>query len=87
MEEIRQSVATSATFFLGTHEIDLAAIFQSLLASLWSPLQHFFGDCVKTWLGTLVHILIDMDFKQQLHGNLNSHLQSLGCVKGLWCED
>ncbi len=81
MEEIRRSVATSAAFFASTHEIDLAATFQSLFASLWSPLQHFVGDCVKTWLGTLVHILIDMDFKQQLHGNLNSHLQSLGCVK------
>jgi hypothetical protein len=87
MEEIWQSVATSAAFFVRTHEIDVAAIFWSLLASLWSPLQHFFGDCVKTWLGTLVHILIDMDFKQQLYGNLNSHLQSLGCVKGLWCQD
>jgi hypothetical protein len=48
MEEIWRSVATLATFFPSTHEIDLAAIFQSLLASLWSPLQHFFGDCVKT---------------------------------------
>jgi hypothetical protein len=87
MEEIRQSVATSAAFFASTHEIDLAAIFWSLLASLWSPLQHLFGDCVKTWLGTLVHILIDMNFKQQLQGNLNSHPQTLGCVKGLWCQD
>jgi hypothetical protein len=57
------------------------------LASLWSPLQHFFGDCVKTWQGTLVHILIDVNFKQQLHGNLNSHLHSLGVLKGLWCRD
>jgi hypothetical protein len=37
------------------------------LASLWSPLQHFLGDCVKTWLGTLVDILIDIDLKHQLH--------------------
>jgi hypothetical protein len=87
MEEIWQSVATSAAFFASTHEIDLAAIFRSLLASLWSPLQHFLADCVKTWQGTLVHILIDMDFKQQLHGNLNSHLQTLRCVKGLSCQD
>ncbi len=87
MEEIWRSVATLATFFASTHEIDLAAIFQSLLASLWSPLQHFFGDCVKTWQGTLVHILIDVNFKQQLHGNLNSHLHSLGVLKGLWCRD
>jgi hypothetical protein len=48
MEEIWQSLATSAAFFVSTPEIDLAAIFRSLLASLWSPLQHFFGDCVKT---------------------------------------
>jgi hypothetical protein len=74
MEEIWQSLATSATFFVSTPEIDLAAIFRSLLASLWSSLQHFFGDCVKTWQGTLVHILIDMNLKQQLHGNLNSQL-------------
>jgi hypothetical protein len=87
MEEIWQSVATSATFFASTHEIDRAAIFWSLLASLCSPLQHFLGDCVKTWLGTLVHIFIDMVFKQQLHSNLNSYLQSLGCVKGFWCQD
>jgi hypothetical protein len=37
-------------------------MFQSLLASLWSPLHHFLGDCVKTWPGTLVHILIDINF-------------------------
>jgi hypothetical protein len=48
MKEIWQSAATSAAFFASTHDIDLAAMFQSLLASLWSPLQHFFGDCVKT---------------------------------------
>jgi hypothetical protein len=83
MEEIWQSAALSAAFFASTQDIDLAVMFQSLLASLWSPLQHFLGDCVKTSPGTLVHILMDMDFKQQLHGNLNSHLQSLGCVKGL----
>ncbi len=87
MEEIWKSVATSATFFASTHEMDLAAIFQSLLSSLWSPLQHLFGDCVKTWLGTLVDILIDMNLKQQVHSNLNSQLQSLGCVNDLWCED
>jgi hypothetical protein len=57
------------------------------LSSLWSPLQHLFGDCVKTWLGTLVDILIDMNLKQQVHSNLNSQLQSLGCVNDLWCED
>jgi hypothetical protein len=27
-------------------------MFQSLLASLWSPLQHFFTGCVKTWRDT-----------------------------------
>jgi hypothetical protein len=48
MEEIWQSAATSAAFFASTQDIDLAAMFQSLLASLWSPLQHFWGDCVKT---------------------------------------
>jgi hypothetical protein len=62
-------------------------MFQSLLASLWSPLQHFLVDCVKTWPGTLVDILIDIHVKQQLHGNLKSHPQTLGCVKGLWCQD
>jgi uncharacterized membrane protein len=48
MEEIWQSAATSAAFFASTQAIDLAAMFQSLLASLWSPLQHFLGDCVET---------------------------------------
>jgi hypothetical protein len=43
MEEIWQSSATSPVFFASTQDIDLAAMFQSLLASLWSPLQHFFG--------------------------------------------
>ncbi len=51
MEEIWQSVRTSAAFFVNTHEIDQAAIFRSLLASLWSLLQHFFGDCVKDLTG------------------------------------
>ncbi len=87
MEEIWQSAATSAAFFASTQAIDLAAMFQSLLASLWSPLQHFLVDCVKTWPGTLVDILIDIHVKQQLHGNLKSHPQTLGCVKGLWCQD
>ncbi len=62
MEDIWQSAATSAAFFASTQDIDLAAMFQSLLASLWSPLHHFLGDCVKTWPGTLVHILIDINF-------------------------
>jgi uncharacterized membrane protein len=44
VEEIWQSAATSAAFFASTQHIDLAA----MLASLWSPLQHFLGDCVKT---------------------------------------
>jgi hypothetical protein len=48
MEEVCQSAATSAAFFASTQDIDLAAVFQSVLASLWSPLQHFLGDCVKT---------------------------------------
>jgi hypothetical protein len=47
MEEIWQSSATSAVFFASTQDIDLAAMFPSLLASLSSPLQHFLGDCVK----------------------------------------
>jgi hypothetical protein len=25
--------------------------------------------------------------KQQPHSNLKSHPQTLGCVKGLWCQD
>jgi hypothetical protein len=62
-------------------------MFQSLLASLWSPLQHFFGDCVKTWPGTLVHILISIDLKRQLHSNLKSHPPTLGCVQCLWCQE
>jgi hypothetical protein len=48
MEEIWQSVAPSAAFFASTQDIDLAGMVQSLLASLWSQLQHFIGDCVKT---------------------------------------
>ncbi len=83
MEEIWQSVATSAAFLASTQDIDLAAMFQCLLASLWSPLQHFLGNCVKTWPGTLVHIFIDIDLKQQLHSNLKPHLQTLGCVRPL----
>jgi hypothetical protein len=83
MEEIWESAATSAAFFASTQDIDRAGMFQSLLASLWSPLQHFLGDCVKTSLATLVHIFIDIDLKQQPHSNLKSHPQTLGCVKGL----
>jgi len=48
MEEICQSVAPSAAFFASTQDIDLAAMVQSLLASLWSRLQHFMGHCAKT---------------------------------------
>jgi hypothetical protein len=63
MEEIWQSAAASAAFFASTQDFDLAAMFQSLLASLWSPLQHFLGDCVQTSPGTLVEILIDINLK------------------------
>jgi hypothetical protein len=53
-----------------------------MLASLCASITTFFGDCVKTWLGTLVDILIDIDLKQ-LHKNFNSHTQTLRCVKSL----